>query len=101
MKDESRSAGSTGCVAPVAAPLTEHHIITRATVETTADVAAVFEHDDEDIVRLRVWGSDVIYPLPHRPSGQLFIGTSSDCAIQIADRFAAAKHAELSLAGAH
>jgi hypothetical protein len=55
----------------------------------------------DDLVQLRIWGSDEIFLLPSE-GNDLIIGTGSSCAIRIRDRTGnvSGRHARLSRAGA-
>src|ERR1043165_1052561 len=49
----------------------------------------------DDVIRLREWGTDVIYKLPEQPSGPLLIGSSIACTVRLRDRGAASETAQL------
>ncbi|TMQ09626.1 MAG: FHA domain-containing protein [Deltaproteobacteria bacterium] len=54
------------------------------------------------VVRLRQWGTDRFWFLPHAPldgSGEWLIGTSGDCAFRVTDRLSARKHARVAREG--
>ncbi|MGH9885698.1 MAG: FHA domain-containing protein, partial [bacterium] len=71
---------------------------------TTDNIELVAERDaipdgDDAVIRLRVWGSDVIHMLPEPPVGRWLIGTASSCATRLVDRFIAPEHARLTFDG--
>lgn len=49
----------------------------------------------DKIIRLRLWGTDVVYALTESPAWGMYIGSSSDCALQLADQYVLPMHAEL------
>ena len=50
---------------------------------------------DDDVVRLREWGTERFYNLPEPPVRDCFIGRSNACALQLADPRVSPRHAEL------
>lgn len=47
-------------------------------------------------LQLRQWGTDMFKLLPHAPfNGDWLIGTSSECALRVADRLSAPRHAQV------
>jgi hypothetical protein len=52
---------------------------------------------DDELVRLREWGSDRCYPLPAEPDGELTIGSSPACSLPLNDPSArlSRQHAQL------
>ncbi|HEX4450371.1 MAG TPA: FHA domain-containing protein [Kofleriaceae bacterium] len=52
---------------------------------------------DDDIIHLREWASERVYPLPSDGKGEWTIGASSTCPIRIVDthRFVSRRHAQL------
>lgn len=61
----------------------------------TAPIPTATRQMANQVVRLRVWGTDVIYPLLPRRHVAVLIGTSDACAVQLDDPFVAALHAQL------
>ncbi|MDQ3367995.1 MAG: FHA domain-containing protein [Myxococcota bacterium] len=52
---------------------------------TQTDASAGSWLFEDDLVRLRVWGTDHVYPLPSATEADVTIGTSETCAMRIAD----------------
>ena len=50
---------------------------------------------EDQVIRLREWGTDAIHMLPKPTFGPWIVGTSSACAVRLVDRHAAPKHARL------
>lgn len=52
---------------------------------------------DDEVIQLRVWGSERTHPLPNARTGEWVIGSAPDCAIRVTDehRFISRQHARL------
>ncbi|HEY0476079.1 MAG TPA: FHA domain-containing protein [Kofleriaceae bacterium] len=55
------------------------------TIATKTDLGADAWAIDDEVVRLREWGTDQSYPLPAEPDATLTIGSSEVCSLQLAD----------------
>jgi hypothetical protein len=55
------------------------------TIATKTDLGADEWAIDDDVVRLREWGTDQSYPLPTEPGATVTIGSSEVCSLQLAD----------------
>src|SRR5436190_24392956 len=55
------------------------------TMATKTDLGADAWAIDDEVVRLREWGSDRIHALPVEPSAELTIGSSEDCSLPLSD----------------
>ena len=71
------------------------------TVATKTDVGANEWRIDDDVARLRVWGSDQFHPLPTN-TNEVLIGSTEACAIKLRDasRRVSRQHARLVREGA-
>ncbi|HEU4728256.1 MAG TPA: FHA domain-containing protein [Kofleriaceae bacterium] len=47
------------------------------------------------MLRLRQWGTDIVYPLPSEPNGELIVGTDEACALRLDDPRVSHQHAAL------
>lgn len=65
-----------------------------AAVATKTDTNADWMIGD-DIIRLREWGTDRVYSLPHSPIDECLIGSGDDCAVRLNDDRVSRKHARL------
>jgi len=66
-------------------------------IVTRTDHGAAEWHINDDVVRLREWGTDIIHRLPQTPSDSAVIGTAESCALQVVDPsgFTSREHAHL------
>ncbi len=55
------------------------------TMATKTDLGADAWAIDDEVVRLREWGTDRSYPLPADPNATLMIGSSETCSLQLSD----------------
>jgi hypothetical protein len=55
------------------------------TMATKTDLGADAWAIDDEVVRLREWGTDHVHALPGEPSADLTIGSSEACSLQLAD----------------
>jgi FHA domain-containing protein len=64
---------------------------------TRTDRGATEWRINDDVVRLREWGTDIIHRLPQAPWDSAVIGTAESCAVQVVDRsgFTSREHARL------
>jgi len=65
--------------------------------ETRTDPGATEWRINDDVVRLREWGTDIIHRLPQAPWDSAVIGTAESCALQVVDPsgFTSREHARL------
>jgi len=65
--------------------------------ETRTDPGATGWRINDDVVRLREWGTDIIHRLPQAPWDSAVIGTAESCALQVVDPsgFTSPEHARL------
>lgn len=54
-------------------------------ISTTTDNLGKEWALDDEVIRLRVWGTDIVYPLPPGDHGALRIGLAPTCEIQVHD----------------
>src|SRR5689334_8903464 len=54
-------------------------------ISTTTDSLAKDWEIDDEVIRLRVWATDIVYPLPAADRPRLRIGIAPTCEIQIHD----------------
>jgi hypothetical protein len=62
---------------------------------TDTDTAATDGGIRGPVLRFRQWASDVTYPLPSQPSGELIVGTDEACAVRLEDPRVSHRHAAL------
>src|ERR1041384_558466 len=55
------------------------------TMATKTDLGADAWAIDDDVIRLREWGTDRIYPVPGEPGAMITIGSSEACSLQLSD----------------
>jgi hypothetical protein len=55
------------------------------TTSTKTDLGADEWAIDDEVVRLREWGGDLLHPLPAEPGGSVTIGSSEICSLQLSD----------------
>jgi predicted component of type VI protein secretion system len=65
--------------------------------ETKTDPGATEWRIDDDVVRLREWGTEIIHRLPQAPWDSAVIGTAESCSLQVVDPtgFTSREHARL------
>lgn len=59
------------------------------------DPAAAPAPNDDEVIRLREWGTDRVHVLPAPPVQGWYVGTSTTCALRLTDRGISLLHAEL------
>jgi hypothetical protein len=66
-------------------------------ISTTTDPLSKDWAIDDEVIALRRWATDLVYPLPPTDGGRLMIGTAPTCAIQVDDpsHLTSRKHAYL------
>jgi hypothetical protein len=66
-------------------------------VKTRTDRGATEWHINDDVVRLREWGTDIIHRLPQPPWDSAVIGTADTCSLQVVDPsgYTSREHARL------
>lgn len=66
-------------------------------VRTRTDRGATEWHINDDVVRLREWGTDIIHRLPRPPWDSGVIGTAETCSLQVVDPsgYTSREHARL------
>jgi hypothetical protein len=66
-------------------------------ISTTTDSLSRGWAIDDEVIRLRRWGTDVVYPLPAGDLRRLAVGAAPSCAIQVHDSsgFTSREHASL------